>query len=136
MNNCIFCKIANGEMNSYTVFENESFRVILDISPVSIGHCLVIPKKHFKNVFEIDEQTISEGFKISKKIASALKCTFDLDGINILQNDGEAAGQTIDHFHIHVIPRKKNDNAKIFSDTLKLSEEEFENIKSKIIENL
>lgn len=136
MDNCIFCKIANGEMNSYTVFENESFRVILDISPASAGHCLVIPKNHFKNIFEIDEQTISEGFRISKKIASALKSAFDVDGVNILQNNGEAAGQTIDHFHIHVIPRNKNDNVKIFSDALKLSEEEFEKIKAKIIENL
>jgi len=134
MSDCIFCKIANGEITSNTVYEDDEFRVILDISPANEGHCLVLPKKHTSNIFEIDEQTVSKAFVLAKKVAEAVKSSLNVDGINILQNNGEAAGQSVGHFHIHVIPRMKGDTNRvsIHSKPLKLSDEQFMEIKSKI----
>jgi len=134
MSDCIFCKIANGGIPSNTVYEDDEFRVILDISPANEGHCLVLPKKHASNIFEIDEQTVSRAFVLAKKVAEAIKLSLKADGINILQNNGEAAGQSVGHFHIHVIPRIKGDTNRvsIHSKPLKLSDEQFMEIKNKI----
>ena len=108
--NCIFCKIANGEIPSYTVYEDDDFKVIFDISPASKGHALVIPKEHYKNLFELDESIASKALVIAKKVATELSTELDCDGFNLLQNNEEIAGQTVFHFHIHLIPRYKNDN--------------------------
>lgn len=106
---CVFCKIIKGELPSYRVYEDEDILTVLDINPVSRGHCLVIPKKHFENIFDIDDiilQKIISGAKlISKKLAKSLKA----DGINLLQANGEKAGQVVFHFHLHVVPRYNND---------------------------
>lgn len=105
MDNCIFCKIVNGEIPSAKVFENEEVLAFLDISQVTKGHTLIIPKKHCENVFELDEATAQAIFKEVPKVASALKKTFQPLGLNLLQNNGKAADQSVFHFHIHLLPR-------------------------------
>ena len=103
--NCIFCKLANGIIPTNTVYEDDSFRVILDANPATKGHCLIIPKNHFKNIYEIDEETATSAMKLAKKLAIHMKQVLACDGINILQNNEKAGGQTVFHFHMHVIPR-------------------------------
>lgn len=110
---CIFCKIAAGEIPSKTVYEDDDFRAILDISPASKGHVIILPKNHADNIFEISDEDASGIMLVAKKIASKVKNVFGCDGVNILQNNGEAAGQTVFHFHVHVIPRYENDNIRI-----------------------
>lgn len=103
--NCIFCKLANGIIPTNTVYEDETFRVILDANPATKGHCLILPKNHFKNLYEIDENTAAEAMKLAKRLATHMKTVLKCDGINLLQNNEKAGGQTVFHFHIHVIPR-------------------------------
>lgn len=110
---CIFCKILKGEIPSYKVYEDDSFIGILDINPSAKGHVIIIPKNHAANIFEISEKDAKEIFVVAKKIAEAIKKAYQPDGINILQNNGEAAGQTVFHLHVHVIPRYKDDTIKI-----------------------
>ncbi len=110
---CIFCKIANGEIPSTDLYEDDDFRAILDINPANIGHSLVICKHHYGNIIEMPEELAAKGFVIAKKIAEAVKKATGCDGINVLQNNGEAAGQTVFHFHIHIIPRYENDSVDI-----------------------
>lgn len=131
---CIFCKLANGEIPTNTLFENDHFRVILDASPAAEGHALVIPKNHFANAFEIDDETLAEAAQIAKKTAEKMKEVLQPDGINILQNNGEAAGQTVFHYHIHVIPRYKGDDkdVRITWKQNSFTEEEMENIRQSL----
>lgn len=112
-NNCIFCKIANGEIPSTTVYEDDMFRVILDLSPATKGHALILPKQHMANIYEMDEPTAQKVFVLASNIATAMKKALNCDGINIVQNNGEAAGQTVFHFHMHIIPRYINDGQNI-----------------------
>lgn len=134
---CIFCKIANGEIPSTTLYEDDDFRVIFDISPASKGHVLILPKEHADNVFDLPEETASKIFVLAKKVAAAVKAALSCDGINILQNNGEAAGQSVFHLHMHVIPRYQGDTVKI---GWKLGEtpaaEELEQMKKAILENM
>ena len=111
--NCIFCKIANGEIPSTTLYEDEDFRVILDLGPATRGHALLLPKNHFANLFELDDETAQKAILVAKKMAGKMKDALGADGINLVQNNGEAAGQTVFHFHMHLIPRYENDNAGI-----------------------
>ncbi len=110
---CLFCKILNGDIPSTTVYEDESFQAILDVSPAARGHVLILPKKHAADLFELPGEDASKIMILAKKIAGALKTAYHCDGINILQNNGEAAGQTVFHFHVHVIPRFKDDAVDI-----------------------
>ena len=110
-NNCIFCKIAGGEIPSSTIYEDDMFRVILDLSPATKGHALIIPKEHMANVFEMDEATAGKVFVLASRIAKAMKEALHCDGLNIVQNNGEIAGQTV--FHFHMIPRYEGDNQNI-----------------------
>ena len=110
---CIFCKIANGEIPSTTLYEDEDFRVILDLGPATRGHALLLPKNHFANLFELDDETAQKAILVAKKIAGKMKDALGADGFNLVQNNGEAAGQTVFHFHMHLIPRYENDNAGI-----------------------
>lgn len=107
---CIFCDIAKGNIPSATIYENSDFRVILDIAPASKGHALIITKEHFDNIFEIDAETAGKLFSLATEVARAMKSELNCDGINILQNNGEIAGQTVNHFHLHLIPRYVGDN--------------------------
>lgn len=110
---CIFCKIIKGDIPSRTVYEDDDYKAILDVSPASRGHVIILPKNHVANVFEADEEVYAGAMKVAKKIAAALKKVFNCDGINILQNNGEVAGQTVFHLHVHVIPRYKDDTVNI-----------------------
>ncbi len=113
MDDCIFCKIANGEIPSATLYEDEEFRVILDLGPASKGHALILPKKHAANLFELPDDTAGKAMIVAKKIAATLKEGLGADGLNIVQNNGEAAGQTVFHFHMHLIPRYKGDTVNV-----------------------
>ena len=103
--NCIFCKIANGEIPSSTVYEDEDFRVILDLGPAAKGHALILPKEHFKDVTELDPKIAAKVLPLGAKLGTAMKKSLGCAGFNLVQNNGEAAGQTVFHFHVHVIPR-------------------------------
>lgn len=107
---CIFCKLANGIFPTNTVYEDDDFRVILDASPAAKGHSLIIPKAHFDNAYEMDEEYLSKVMPLAKKVALSLKKTLKCDGVNVLQNNEPAAGQTVFHYHVHVIPRYENDD--------------------------
>lgn len=111
--NCIFCRIANGEIPAATLYEDEEFRVILDLGPASKGHALILPKKHAANLFELPDETAGKAMILAKKIAAVLKEGLHADGINLVQNNGEAAGQTVFHFHLHLIPRYAEDTVNI-----------------------
>ena len=110
---CIFCKIANGEIPSATLYEDPDFRVILDLNPASKGHALVLPKEHYANVFELPEDLAGKAFVVAKKVASRLSEGLGAIGFNIVQNNGEPAGQTVFHFHIHLIPRYEGDTVHV-----------------------
>ena len=111
--NCIFCKIANGEIPSATLYEDEDFRVILDLGPASKGHALILPKEHAANIYELPDELAAKAMVVAKKVASTLKDGLKCDGLNIVQNNGEPAGQTVFHFHMHLIPRYKGDNVHV-----------------------
>jgi len=130
---CIFCKIINGDIPSYKLFENEYVIAFLDISQTTIGHSLVIPKKHFNNIYELDELYASEVFKAVTKLSKSIKKALGVDDINIINNNGPLAGQTVHHFHIHIIPRYENDGLIIKYPNNKLTEEEFEELMKKIL---
>ena len=129
---CIFCKIAGGNIPSSTVYEDEQFRVILDLSPATKGHALILPKQHYANIFEIDEHVLKDLIVLAKKVATAMKETLNCDGVNIVQNNGEIAGQTVFHFHMHLIPRYEGDNVGITWKPGKLTDEEKEEILAKV----
>ena len=111
--NCIFCKIAAGEIPSATIYEDEDFRVILDIEPASKGHALILPKEHYANLYELPEELASKVLVVAKKVVTAMTEVLGCDGYNVLQNNGEVAGQTVFHFHMHLIPRYEKDNVNI-----------------------
>ena len=103
--NCIFCKIASGVIPSTTVYEDEDFRAILDLGPATEGHTLILPKEHFDDVTELPEALAAKVLPVAAKIGMAMKAGLGCAGFNLVQNNGETAGQTVMHFHLHVIPR-------------------------------
>lgn len=111
--NCIFCKIANGEIPAATLYEDEDFRVILDLGPASKGHALILPKQHAADLFELPDEVAAKVLPLAKTIAARLKEGLGADGINLVQNNGKAAGQTVFHFHMHLIPRYQNDTVNV-----------------------
>lgn len=108
--NCVFCKIIDGQIPSTTVYEDADFKAILDISPANKGHIIVLAKEHVENIFELKEELAAKVFPVVSKLATAVKKALNCDGINILQNNGTAAGQTVFHLHVHIIPRYEGDN--------------------------
>lgn len=131
---CIFCKIANGEIPSKTLYEDERFRVILDLGPAARGHALVIPREHASDLYELPEETASQVLILAKKIAVRMADKLHCDGLNLIQNNGEAAGQTVPHFHLHVIPRYLKDGQKIGWVPGKPTQEELEAVRKQITE--
>lgn len=103
--NCIFCKIINGDIPAYKVYEDEHVLAFLDISQVTNGHTLVIPKKHHKDLYDLPAEAAEKVFSVVPKIATAIKDSFNPIGLNLLNNNGEYAGQSVFHFHLHIIPR-------------------------------
>ncbi len=128
---CIFCKIAAGEIPAATLYENEEFRVILDAGPAAKGHMLVLPKEHYADILEMPEELVGKAFTVAKKMAVKMEEELECDGINVLQNNHEAAGQTVFHFHIHLIPRRKNDKMGIGWKAGSLSEKDKEELLAK-----
>lgn len=112
--NCIFCKLANGEIPTNKIYEDEDFAVILDASPATKGHALILPKEHFANLYEIDDTVAAKVLPLAKKMVKHMTELLHCDGFNVLQNNGETAGQTVFHFHTHLIPRYK-DGANILT---------------------
>ena len=130
--NCIFCKIATGKIPSATVYEDSHFRVILDINPATKGHCLIIPKEHFDNIYDLDGETAGKLFSLETCIARAMRDALGCDGMNIVQNNGEIAGQTVLHFHLHLIPRYEGDGVQLTWKPNESNEEELEEIRKAI----
>ena len=130
---CIFCKIANGEIPSKTLYEDADFRVILDLGPATEGHALILPKEHAANLFELSEDLASKALVVAQNMAVRMKKVLGCEGLNLVQNNGEAAGQTVSHFHIHVIPRYENDGQKINWVPGSPTQEELEAVCQKII---
>lgn len=131
--NCVFCKIVAGEIPSKTIYEDEEFKVILDLGPATKGHALILPKSHAANLFELPEETASKVMVLAKKLGTQMKENLKADGLNLLQNNGEAAGQTVGHFHLHLIPRYKNDGQHITGDPTEVTQEELEEIRKIIV---
>lgn len=103
--NCIFCKIAKKEIPAKVVYEDDVCFAFLDLSQVTDGHTLVIPKEHASNYLEVDDEVLAHMSIVTKKLAGIIKEAFHASGVNILSNAGEVAGQTVMHFHMHIIPR-------------------------------
>lgn len=134
-NNCIFCKIAAGEIPSKTIYEDDKFRVILDLGPATKGHALILPKNHYANLYELPKETAGDVMKLAKKMATVMTEKLGCQGFNLMQNNGETAGQTVFHFHMHLIPRYENDGQEINWKPGSPTQEELEEIKSLITEN-
>ena len=131
--NCIFCKIANGEVPSKTLYEDDEFRVILDLGPATKGHALVLPKEHYANLYELPEETAGEVMKLAKKMVTKMTERLGCEGFNLVQNNGDLAGQTVYHFHMHMIPRYQADGQKIGWKPQEVTQEELEEIKNTIV---
>lgn len=134
--NCIFCKIANGDIPSYQLYEDRDFKVIFDLSPATRGHALIIPKEHSADIFEIEDEIAAKVLIIAKKLAKVMKDVFHCDGFNILQNNGKVAGQTVFHFHTHLIPRYNDGKDVIFWTPQDIKAEQLEEMSNLIREKL
>ena len=132
--NCIFCKIINGEIPSHVLYEDEQFKVILDVNPATKGHALILPKEHYANLYELPEETAADAMKLAQRMMRKMTEKLDCDGFNIVQNNGEAAGQTVFHFHMHLIPHYKNDGEILKYIAGDPGQEELERIKKTLTE--
>lgn len=133
---CIFCKIAAGEIPSRKIYEDKDLIAIMDLSPTSKGHSLIIPKEHYTNIYDNDEEIAGKVMKTAKKLATKMTVALNCDGFNLLQNNGETAGQTMFHFHMHLIPRYKDaDNNMLKFTSVSFSDEEMDAIRDQIIKD-
>ena len=130
---CIFCKIVAGEIPSHTTYEDENCKVILDINASTKGHSLILVKDHYDNFFELPEEKAVEVIKVAKMMSKKMAENLQCDGFNILQNNNEVAGQTVLHYHMHLIPRYKNDKQNLTMGITQPSQEELADIKNIII---
>ena len=131
MSDCIFCKLANGEIPTTALYEDDDFKIILDMGPASKGHALILPKEHHADLFDMPDELIGKAFALAKKAAAKLKRVLGADGINIVQNNGSAEGQTVFHFHIHLIPRYEGEPVIVGWNPGKLTDEMREEIVGK-----
>ena len=136
MSNCIFCKIIAGEIPSATVYEDEEFKAIMDISPAAKGHIVLLPKKHSKNLLDVEDDIASKALLVARQLTNAMQKELSCDGINLLQNNGEAAGQTVFHLHFHLIPRYREDAVRITWEHGTYAEGEAAELAVKIAANL
>ena len=113
MDKCLFCKIANGEIDSAKVWESDKVLAFLDVNPLTKGHCLVIPKDHFENIFDIDENVLKEIIFTAKNISNQMKVGLGATGVNLVNASGKTAEQSVFHFHLHIVPRYDNDGLKM-----------------------
>ena len=134
---CIFCKIAAGEIPSRKLYEDDDVIVIMDLSPTSKGHSLIIPKEHCTNIYDIDEDVAAKVMRVAKRLAIKMTDALECDGFNLLQNNGETAGQTMFHFHMHLIPRYKDaDNNMLKFTSVSLNDEEMDALRDQIVKAL
>lgn len=131
---CIFCKLANGVFATRSIYEDEDFNVILDVAPATKGHALILPKVHADNLYQLPDDTAAKAFVLAKKMAVKMTNKLECDGFNIMQNNGTVAGQTVFHFHLHLIPRYKNDGQKIALNPTEPSVEELDAVKELLSE--
>lgn len=131
--NCVFCKILNGDIPSTKLYEDEDFVIILDIGPATFGHALMIPKNHYANLFEMPEALLSKSIALAKIWGEKLVKTLGADGLNLVQNNGLAAGQTVFHYHLHLIPRYNNDTVGELWKPGTLSDEQRQEILNKLV---
>ena len=131
--NCIFCKLANGVFPTNSIYEDDRFNVILDAGPATKGHALILPKEHYKNIYELPEDLAGDAFKLAKKLAKEMTQKLGADGFNIVQNNNEVAGQTVFHFHMHLIPRYKDDGQRIGWNPTEPGDEELKAIKDSLL---
>lgn len=132
MEDCIFCNIVSGKLPSATIMENDEFKVILDRFPAHEGHVLILTKQHVANIFELDPDVGGRLFKLAVQISSVMKKTLGLTHMNVMQNNGAIAGQTVHHFHLHLIPRHENDGINIAYTPLELTDEQIEEMRKLI----
>ena len=130
---CIFCRIANGEIPSRTLYEDDDFRVILDLNPATKGHALILPKDHYKNLYEIDDGMASKVLPLAKKMAGIMTEKLGCDGFNVVQNNNEIAGQTVFHFHVHLIPRYNDDHQTLVMKPCGMTAEQLDAVKDEIV---
>ena len=128
MSECIFCKIANGEIPSATIYEDEDFRVILDLSPASKGHALILPKEHYANLFELDDEKAGKELEAAKKVITKMKEILNCDGYNLVPLAQFEDLLKENHFHLHLIPRYEGDNVGLQWNPGTLTEEVKEEI--------
>lgn len=129
---CIFCKIANGEIPSKTLYEDEEFRMILDLNPATKGHALILPKDHADDLYGLSDGQASKIMLLAKKMAAKMTEKLQCDGLNLIQNNGEAAGQTVRHFHLHLIPRYTDDGQQLGWKPGETTQEELEEVRKQI----
>ncbi len=132
MENCIFCKIINNEIPCYKIYEDDLVLAFLDVNPIVDGHVLIIPKKHFENIFDIEEKYLERIINVSKKISLKIKESLGLEGINLYQSNGSVAGQTVFHFHMHILGRNKGDGLRGIEEGGVGSKENLEEIMNKL----
>ena len=125
---CIFCKLANGVIPTASLYEDDDFRVILDAGPATKGHALILPKHHYADLCELDETVGAKVLEVAAKIGRAMKSGLGCAGFNLVQNNGEVAGQTVFHFHMHLIPRYKGDKAGILWEPKTTTPEEMQEV--------
>ncbi len=113
MTDCVFCKIIAGDIPAFKVYENDDTIAFMDINPLHPGHVLVIPREHSANVYEVSDEAIAAAARTARRVALAVNAVVDPDGLNVLQCNGPAAGQTVFHFHMHVLPRRLDDGAAL-----------------------
>ena len=131
---CIFCKIANGDIPTNSIYEDDDFNVFMDVAPATKGHALVVPKNHYADIYEIDPEVLAKAVKVGQKVIKHATKVLGCEGYNLLQNNGEVAGQTMFHFHMHLIPRYENDNQKIAWIPTEMTQDELEAVKNQITE--
>lgn len=129
---CIFCKLANGQIPTNTIYEDDDFRVFLDAAPATRGHCLIVPKEHFDDLEDLDEKVAAKVLPLAKKIMKLLKEKLGWEGFNVVQNNKELAGQTVFHFHMHLIPRYTGDGQNLLWKPGKPAEGELQEILDEI----
>ena len=113
MSNCIFCSIIDGSLPSYTIYEDRYFRIIMDRYPSAKGHVLILPKRHVADIYGLNAEEAAALIPLAQKTAEKMRDVLGMDGLNLLQNNGKAAGQVVDHFHLHLLPRYENDGVII-----------------------
>lgn len=131
---CIFCKLANGVIPTNSIYEDEDFNVILDLAPASKGHALILPKKHADNLYQLPDETAGKVFVLAKKLATSMTEKLGCAGFNVVQNNGSIAGQTVFHFHMHLIPRYENDGQTLSWKPMEIPADMLSEIKNTLAE--